>query len=30
MPPDEDNKVENCMANKLGHVTYLDQSGHSK
>ena len=21
-----DNEVENCMANELGHVTYLDQS----
>ena len=21
IPPDEDNEVENCMANKLGHVT---------
>ena len=30
IPPDEDNEVENCMANELGHVTQLDQSGHSK
>ena len=30
MPPDEDNEVENCMAFELGHVTLLDQSGHSK
>ena len=28
--PDEDNEVENCMANELGNVTNLDQSGHSK
>ena len=30
MPPDEGNKVESCLANELDHVTYLDQSGHSK
>ena len=23
IPPDEDNEVETCMANELGHVTSL-------
>ena len=30
IPPDEDNEAEYCMANELGHVNYLYQSGHSK
>ena len=25
IPPDEDNKVENCLAKELGHVTYSGQ-----
>ena len=23
IPPDEDNEVENCMANELGHVSFF-------
>ena len=26
IPSDEDNRVENCMANCCGHVTHSDQS----